>query len=175
MVVEWGVRDSTRYGWVVFDITWSHPETYFPLSQTLIGVLQASMKSLHPHSKPVEAPHKYYPQLFAKFTKLSLMLTPYILRIGQIQVLRLEEIMSCVATSWVAWHFVSALWTIQATSLLVMKLPLHTSSRCNRGDFVTKQLSVWAAQIRSPVGAAAPDRSIESQSRFYFTQMLNYW
>ena len=51
--------------------------------------LQSAMKTLHPHSKTVEGPAKFYPPLITKFAKFSALLAPYILRVGQIQILRL--------------------------------------------------------------------------------------
>ena len=50
--------------------------------------LQTTMRTLHPHSKTVDNPAKFYPPLITKFAKFSASLAYFILRVGQIQILR---------------------------------------------------------------------------------------
>ncbi|KAL5258379.1 hypothetical protein ACHWQZ_G009024 [Mnemiopsis leidyi] len=50
--------------------------------------LQGVMRTLHPHSKTVENPNKFYQPLISKFSKFTALLSNYILRVGQIQILR---------------------------------------------------------------------------------------
>lgn len=56
--------------------------------KTMMGQMQNAMRTLHPHTKTVEQPAKFYGPLITKIAKFSAPLAPYILRIGQIQVIR---------------------------------------------------------------------------------------
>lgn len=54
----------------------------------MMGQLQTAMRRLHPHTRAVENPSKFYQPIISKFVKFSASLTPHVLRVGQIQILR---------------------------------------------------------------------------------------
>ena len=56
--------------------------------KAMMSQIQSSMRTLHPHTKTVENPAKFYPPIITKFAKFSAPLAPFILRVGQIQIIR---------------------------------------------------------------------------------------
>ena len=56
--------------------------------QAMTTQLTGLMKALHPHGKVIETPNKTYTPIFTKFTKFCSAFTPFILHIGQLQVIR---------------------------------------------------------------------------------------